>query len=244
MIKLVYEKKGKFDFNSILPHHRTTIIGKIGTGKSVLTDKILNHLSKRAFVVLIDTKGEYEHLTEFQLENLIDKRKGLFRVTSLDYRGYIIDDNQVLAEFFSDLMVKQNKKQRKDNKKLTPYVLAIEEVGNVIRKHGRLYDVMPKFAVLLQQGRSLKIGYLGTTQRPAEIHTTILSQSHHVLSFQVTSRNDLEAMKTYIDADKYLDLNRFQFYHVNHAENYIKHCYKLYLTQSEKNYYFRVFGES
>jgi len=241
---MVYEKKGKFDFNSILPHHRTTIIGKIGSGKSVLTHKILLHLSKRAFVVLLDTKGEYEDIKEFELSNLIDKKKGLFRVTSLEYRGYIIDDNQILAEFFSDLMVRQNKKRRKDGEMLTSYVLAIEEVGDVISKHGRLYDIMPKFALLLQQGRSLKIGYLGTTQRVAEIHTTIISQSYHVMSFAVTSENDLKAMKTYIDADKYLNLNRFQFYHVNHAENYIKHCYKLYLTPSEKRYYHKVFGES
>lgn len=241
---MVYEKKGKFDFNSILPHHRTTIIGKIGSGKSVLTHKILLHLSKKAFIVLLDTKGEYEDIQEFQLENLIDKRKGLFRVTSLEYQGYIIDDNRVLAEFFSDLMIRQNKKRKKDGEKLTPYILAIEEVGNVISKHGRLYDVMPKFAVLLQQGRSLQVGYLGTTQRIAETHTTIVSESYHVISFAVTSENDLKAMKTYIQADKYLDLNRFQFYHLNHSENYLKHCYKLYLTLTEKNYYHKVFGES
>lgn len=241
---MVYEKKGKFDFNSIQTHHRTTIIGKIGSGKSVLTHKILLHLSKRAFVLLLDTKHEYEDIEEFELSNLIDKRKGLFRVTSLEYQGYIIEDNKVLAEFFSDLLIRQNKKRKSEGKQLIPYVLAIEEVGDVISKYGTLYDVMPKFAILMQQGRSLKVGYLGTTQRIAETHTTILSQSYHVISFAVTSENDLKAMKTYITPDKYLELNRFQFYHLNHAENYIKHCYKLYLTQSEKNYYHKIFGES
>ncbi len=241
---MVYEIKGKFDFNSILPHHRTTIIGKIGSGKSVLTDQLLQHLSKKSFVLLLDTKQEYQHYREFQLADLVEKRKGLFRVTELEYRGYLIDDNRTLAEFFSDLMVKQNKKRVKEGKRLTNYILAIEEIGNVVRKHGRLYDVMPKFAVLLQQGRSLQIGYVGTTQRPAEIHTTILSQSYHVISFAVTSRNDLEAMKVYIEADQYLNLNRFQFMHVNHSENYVKHCYRLYLTESEKKYYHKIFGES
>lgn len=240
--KLLTDKNGKskafkLRLTDFQTHDRTLIIGKTGSGKSVLFDQMINHFSKKTFVLLLDTKREYHHVPTFEMENL-EANKGLFRCYELDYRGHIIDDNYEIAEFFSILLFERAREQKKSS------ILAIEELGNVIKKYGRLYDIMPKFAKLLQQGRSSNIGFIGTTQRPQEIHTTILSQCTQLICFDLTSSQDLHSVKAYFEPEWFDLLNKHQFFHLNYTKNSLKRCFKRYLTSDEKNFYTKIFGKS
>jgi hypothetical protein len=73
-----------------------------------------------------------------------------------------------------------------------------------------------------------------------------MSQATHIISYEVSSKNDLEAMRDYIDKEKYESLRRFEFFHYNVRDNYLKHCYKLYETElyHDLAYYKALFGNA
>lgn len=236
----------KFEFHSIKPHDRIVILGRTGSGKSVFTDKLLKFLSKSSFIILLDTKSEYEHLKEFELKYLKTKKIGIWKITEIEHRGNIIDDNFIISEFLSELMFSYNKgaKSQRKKKKLN-FILAIEEMGNVTKKSpSKLYDIQPHFAKLLQQGRSQNIGLLSTSQRPQELHTTILSQANHIICFEIYSQHDKDALKPYIAPELFEELKQFEFFHYNTRDNYVNHCYKLYLNKYDQHFYKTIFGDS
>jgi len=244
VITIQYLRK-KFEFHTIKPHDRIVIIGRTGSGKSVFADRLLKYLSKANFIILLDTKNEYEHLNELDFRFLESRKKGIWKITELEYKGFMIEDNQIICEFFSELLFNTNKKLKQRRKRRIPFILAIEEMGNVTKKSpSRLYDISPNFAKLLQQGRSQNIGLICTSQRTAEMHTTILSQANHIIAFEVYSKHDKEALKPYIDPDLFNDLKQYEFFHYNTRNNYLNHCYKIYLSNYELNYYNKIFGES
>ncbi len=227
-----------FLYKSIKPHERCTIIGKTGSGKSVLFDNLLKVLSKSNLVILIDSKREYSHLPIVNNVKIFDKeivKTGLFRIYELEFKGHIIDDLVELNEFLSKVMF-----ERRD------CILAIEELANATKKSGamRLYDLQPNFAKLIQQGRSRNVGFLGTTQRPQEIHTTIMSESQHLIIFDVTSPHDQKALQNYIEPDLFDRLQKHEFYHLNLPEGYLKHCYKLRMSEPQKLKYKKMFGNA
>jgi DNA helicase HerA-like ATPase len=233
----------KFKKSDLKPFERITIIGKIGSGKSVLTNEILEYMSKKTLVVLIDTKREYSHIPNFELDNL-KADKGLFRIYELEYKGYKIRDFQQIVEVISVLLFERGFTDKENKVQGRSSILAVEELGNVIKKHGRLYDVMPEYAVLIQQGRSRDVGFIGTTQRPQEIHTTILSESQHIVCFDLTSTHDLEAMKGYFEREWIDELGKHQFLHLNYSKNQIKRHFKLYLSTDKMKFYKSIFGRS
>jgi len=229
---MVKTEKAQFTKSHIGTHERSVIIGKTGSGKSVLFDTLLKFLAKKTLIILIDTKREYEHIPDFKLK-FLKANKGLYRVYELRHRGKTIDHVPTVVEFISNLLF-----ARKN------CMLAIEEMSQATKKNAyRLGDIMPHLNKLLTQGRSRGVGFLGTSQRPQQVHTDFLSQADHIISFEVTSTHDLKAMRTYIDEKHYEGLKRFEFIHYNMKGNYLRHCYKLYLSKQEKAYYESIFGK-
>ena len=226
------EKREKFVMSHIGEHDRTVLVGKTGQGKSVLMDKLMKFFAKKTLVVLIDTKDEYEHIPELTMK-VLKRPKGLYRIISIEENEIIIDDYMVICEWISKILFNREN-----------CILAIEELGDVTKKGARLSDTMKNYNKVLTQGRSHRVGFIGTTQRPQMIHTTILSQAFHIISFLVTSKHDLHAMGAYIDKEQYEKLNRYEFFHLNHPKNYLKWCYKLRLTDIEIKYYSEIFGET
>lgn len=226
------------------------ILGRTGTGKSVLTDTILTYLSKKAYIVLIDTKNEYYHIPVLDFKVFFTQEKGIVRINELTVKKKGIttttDDLFKITEFISANIFSHNQKQKERKERLRRVIVCVEELGNICKKGGRLYDVMPFTAKLLQQGRSLELGFIGISQRPQEVHTTFLSQADHIFSFEVSSKHDLEAMKSYFNPDSYNDLKRFEFFHYNVKDATIKQCYPLYENElyHSLDYYRSLFGRS
>lgn len=228
-------EQGKFKRSDIDINERMMIIGRTGTGKSVFTDTMLNYLSKNTLVVILDTKIEYDHIPALTPQVLENGKNGLFRIYEMEYYGEKIEDLYYIAEFLAENLFDRGNA-----------ILAIEELGNVCKKGGRLYDQMPNTARLLQQGRARECGFIGITQRPQEVHTTFLSQSDHIISFDVSSKHDIEAMKSYIDKERYDLLGKHQFFHYNVKRGFTKRCYRLYEDElyHSLDYYKKIFGRA
>ena len=246
---MIYEK-GKFKRSDIHNNERLIIIGRTGTGKSLFADTIMTFLSKTCFIVLIDVKNEYIHIPTLDFKTFYTQRKGIVRINELKInhkgRKILIDDLNKIAEFICANLFKFNLEAKVNNKPLRRSMVCIEELGNVCKKVGRLYDVMYNTSKVLSQGRGLEIGFIGISQRPQMIHTDFLSQADHIVSFEVSSKHDLEAMKSYFAKEQYYELKKFEFLHYNVKKGSIKSCYPLYETEMyhSLDYYRKLFGRS
>jgi len=226
------------------------ILGRTGTGKSVFTDTMLNYLGRKVFIVLIDVKDEYLHIPTLDFKTFFTQRKGVVRINNLTIKSgnqtLKTDDLYKITEFIASNLFKQNQKLKEEGKPLRRAMLCVEELGSVCRKGGRLYDVMYNTAKVISQGRGVEIGFIGISQRPQQVHTDFLSQADHVISFEVSSKHDLEAMKSYFSKEQYESLQRFEFIHYKIKAGNVKHCYPLYENElyHSLEYYRNLFGRS
>lgn len=254
-IPLLEEQEGRFRKSDFEIHHRTTICGTTGTGKSVLFDTLLDYYSKKTLVLLLDTKREYSHIPDFDVDEHLGLKMGLFKIYGLQSEDGIIRDLWLVKEYLAKLLFIRNTPEIKDkhgNLKPNPYresgvMLAIEELANAHKKDSRrLYDSDPEFAVYLQQGRARNCGFLGTTQRIQEVHTTILSESQNLIFFNMHSERDIKAVGHYIDQSYFNRLKLHDFMHINIPKKYIRHCYALHSGELPKGksfeYYRKIFG--
>ncbi len=239
-------QEAKFTKSSIKKHEAITVVGKKGTGKSVLFDTLLLALSKKTLIILIDTKREYLHIPFMDISHLSYKvnyktkkkeyafNNGLFRVVAgFQIKGKQYDDLFTITEWLAYVLFEREK-----------CMLAVEELGNCTKKFNRFYDCNPYLAQLVQQGRQRNVGFLGTTQRLQEIHTTILSESDHIICFRLTSESDEKYMKNYILPDHIRNLGTHEFLHLNLKDDYLRHCNKLYLDEQKLKYYTKTFGKT
>lgn len=242
--------RGKFKRTDIHTNERTIILGRTGTGKSVFADTLLTYLGKKVFIVLIDVKDEYIHIPVIDFKVFNTQRKGVVRINELKVKTrtgvFQTDDLYKITEIIASNLFKYNQKLKEAGKPLRRAMLCVEELGSVCKKGGRLYDVMYNTAKVISQGRGVEVGFIGISQRPQQVHTDFLSQSDHIISFEVSSKHDLEAMRSYFSKEQFENLQRFEFVHYNIKAGNIKHCYPLYENElyHSLDYYRNLFGRS
>ena len=234
--------RAKFTKNTIQTHERIMILGRTGTGKSVFADTLLTFLGKKTFICLLDPEGAYTHFPILDFKTLMTQKKEIFRITTINFKDtrfskpITIENPQVIAEFLAQNLMKRGN-----------CMLAIEELGSVLPKSAsKLIDLSHNIGVLITRGRKQDVGFIGIAQRTQHVHTEFCSQATHIISYEVSSKHDLEAMRAYIDKEKYEQLKRFEFFHYNVRDNYLKHCYKLYQDElyHSLDYYKALFGKS
>jgi hypothetical protein len=195
---------------------------------------LIDWLGKQTLVIIMDTKDEYHHYPELADLQQLDAPKGVVRVKEVVWNDQIISDMFLITEFFSDICFHRGN-----------CVLVVEEIGDVIPKGGRLYDRAPKYARLLQQGMGRGCGVVSVSQRPQEMHTTILSQSTHVICFNLFSPHDQKAVESFVEPELFDGLGKYEFFHIDFNAREYRHCYKLYAKQLPRSleYYRNSFGK-
>lgn len=216
----------RFTLNSFGDDERMTLFGLTGTGKSYLTKLIMQKVARTKLVVLQDTKVEYHNVPELTEKILLDpKSKGLYRVCNMEYDDLTINDPYSICEFISANLFKRGN-----------CLFVLEEISEVVPKSPKpLIQVMPHFGKYITQGRLFKCAFIGTSQRPAQTHTSITSQSNHIISFYMSLEHDVKYLKNWFPEtiyqkfikDKNDDISHeFVRFHVNTQKTY--HHFRYY----------------
>lgn len=179
--------------------HRTTIIGKTGTGKTVFAFWLLtqSRFDEQPYIVL-DFKhdpliGRSDRIREIGLSEKLPTAPGVYVV-----RPHPMDDEEEVEKWLWK-------------------VWSHENIGLWIDEG---YSISPRSRALkgvLTQGRSKHIPVIMLTQRPSWISRFVFSEADFFAYFQVTDKNDIQRVQQMIPQET---LNLYEIAPKYHARWY------------------------
>ncbi|MGE3263587.1 MAG: DUF87 domain-containing protein [Bacteriovoracia bacterium] len=165
----------------------TSILGMRGCGKTYLSRKIQEMYPR---VIIIDVTGEYRDGTEcYDFEEFVDAlrlslKQEKFRIIFHSHMDAGAEEKSVIEQCIRLAMIRSSAKEADYNNLL----LVLEEVQNYSTAHALPHYL--RYAYLT--GRHEGVALLATSQRPAEVHKTILSQSHNLFVGMCQDANDVK----------------------------------------------------
>lgn len=183
------------------------IFGMRGAGKSTLCREIQTYYNN---IFIFDTLCEYNNSDGIIVSSYQDFSNYVIKTSKLNRLKIIIQlpidhasDQELMDEYIKLLYYRGN------------CTIVIEEVQNFATVH--------KMPIYLKQvsltGRHKKVNFITTTQRIAEIHKSLLSQSHHIFAGYTDSPNDQKTLKEYgFNLDEIQKLEKFNFLWKNERE--------------------------
>ncbi len=165
----------------------TSILGTRGCGKTHLSREVQKLYPR---VVIIDITGEYSDgiecytFEEFceALENTLHQKE--FRIVFHSNMDAGDEEKEEIDHIIRLCMIRSSAPEADHNNLL----LVCEEVQNYSTVH-----TLPKYMrKCLLIGRHYGVAMVFTSQRPAEVHKVILSQSHNLFAGTVVEPNDLK----------------------------------------------------
>lgn len=185
-----------------------TILGKRGSGKTTLGRKIQSVYPR---LVIFDRLHEYECEENEEVETFdafAEKIK------------WSLDQEQFKIVFRFDIEADNHDEVFNHALRVLYYrgscCVVVEEVHNFASTH-----FLPQwFREILLTGRHRELSLILTSQRPAEIHKTLLSQSAHIFCGSMHESNDLRYLSSFMgdDAEKLPHLPQFRFLHFRPGE--------------------------
>jgi len=206
---------------------RVAIIGESGSGKSYAIAKILeNALDQNAQICVIDIHGEYHTLQEiYPNQTVVCGRDpipiGIDFIDSvymplirmgksliMDARELALDEDDFSK--FCEKFIRAFWREQVNNPK--PILFVMEE-AQIIAPQEKSFDVMRRVKLLKSLatgGRKFGIFFILSTQRPAELHKTPLSQTWIRLFGSLTEKRDYDAIKIYLKGKTYEEINHLK----------------------------------
>lgn len=189
----------------IKPGKRYTIIGKTGSGKSVLMLKLIETYKHKPILIL-NSKEDPD------ISDLADGKKGvevgsiaaMLSAVKKHYEYIVITpplhelpdpvalDNYILQMYLTN----------------KPHLFAIDELY-MIHRGGRPGAGL---TALLTRGRSKKMSYVGCVQRPAGVSRHVISEAEEFFIFNLTDERDKKILNE-IGLDIPEKIDDYHFYH-------------------------------
>ncbi len=190
-------------------------LGKTGSGKSYEMKRRLSITTQKR-VFIWDALGEY-NLPDLSRHNL----KG-FEIIYKDIKKFVSCVFEYIYKNDYSQELKIVYQPFKDVQEFTPFcesimslskaIMAIEEVDIIFPQRGSQNE---SFLEAIKRGRHRAVSIFWTTQRPAEVGKTLLSQSRKVTCFEITEKNDLNYLSGSFPKDKveqlrHLDMSKHE----------------------------------
>lgn len=195
------------------------IVGKPGSGKSHSLNYILHkelQMKRRAGIVILDLRAD--HI------NLIKTSEEFFylKISPRILNNYKLNWAGILAKY-PYVVIEPFKMSRDEYMELTERVAqGVLDVENRILVIEEAQMAMPvnsgirrNMSAIITSGRKLGIDVYFTSQRPALVDTTAVSEANTRIVFSMDDVNDLKRIKPYVLGEKIETLDRFQFVAIN-----------------------------
>lgn len=169
-----------------------SIIGKRGSGKSTLGRAIQKGYPRK---IIIDRLGEYP---------LNDSN--IFVDTFYDFSEKIkqtLHDQSFTIVFGFDIESQNHDELFNQVLRIAYYRGNVSVVIEEIHHFASPYMLPQWLRETLLTGRHRGLSLISTTQRPAELHKTILSQSNHIFSGCLYEKNDIDYLKHFMGEDAF-----------------------------------------
>lgn len=216
------------DLNEAVSHHMA-LLGVTGSGKSFLTQKIIEELLIDTKVICIDFTGEwkkkldqskYQMIGKDDVEKYLigaDKKVGLFELPALSNTTDVLKETQTFLESAFNYAKKQY-----DANAPVKVALVLEEAHTITPETSFLGDMgdyssnkalVNKMTQVALQGRKYGIGLLVIAQRTANVSKTVLTQCNTVICFQAFDETSFTFLGNYVGKDMVQALPNLKQYH-------------------------------
>jgi len=181
------------------------IMGRSGCGKSTLGHSIADIYPR---LIIFDTVNEYAvNENDTVIRNLDDLERFIRRVDSEEIHKF-----KAYVKFSIET---KNKDLIFDHMMRILYywgncMVVVEEIHHYCTPH----KIGENFEYCMTSGRHRDLGFIFTTQRPALINKTVMSQSTHIFVGNLIDRNDAKTVANFIgkDSKELADLEDCVFY--------------------------------
>ncbi len=225
------------DLNEAVSHH-TALLGITGSGKSFLTQKIIEELLHDTRVICIDFTGEwkkkvnaaqYQIITKDDIEAYLtgtDKKVGIFELPALSNTTDVLKETQHSLEKIFNYA-----KKKYDENTPVKVALVLEEAHTITPETNFLGDmgdyasnkaVVNKMTQVALQGRKYGVGLLVIAQRTANVSKTVLTQCNTVICFQAFDETSFSFLGNYVGKDMVQALPNLKQYHAVVAGKAVK----------------------
>ena len=189
-----------------LPNH----IERLSQEQNV--QQFLDFLVMRIRTILADTRmssiiNTQEDVTLINwLENYIGKNNAENgEITIIDLSIVPTDIVHIVVSVIARIIFEALQRYRRKNKQLLPTVLVMEEAHNFISRYNSDdEDLSPSrlcsqtFEKIVKEGRKFGLGLMLSSQRPAELSPTVLSQCNTFLLHRLVNDRDQELVKKFV----------------------------------------------
>jgi hypothetical protein len=140
------------------------------------------------------------------LENYIGKNNAENgEITIIDLSIVPTDIVHIVVSVIARIIFEALQRYRRKNKQLLPTVLVMEEAHNFISRYNSDdEDLSPSrlcsqtFEKIVKEGRKFGLGLMLSSQRPAELSPTVLSQCNTFLLHRLVNDRDQELVKKFV----------------------------------------------
>lgn len=209
--------------------HHIALLGVTGSGKSFLTQKIIEELLQDTKVICIDFTGEWKKKLDPSKYQIIskddvgtylagaDKKVGVFELPALSNTTDVLKETQSFLE-----NVFNYAKKKYDENIPVKVALVLEEAHTITPETSFLGDMgdyssnkalVNKMTQVALQGRKYGVGLLVIAQRTANVSKTVLTQCNTVICFQAFDETSFTFLGNYVGKDMVQALPNLKQYH-------------------------------